>query len=192
MRSDGVLPAPGNARLRVDDDARLEQPGRGQRLQRQDGGRGVAAGARDQARVFELAPVALGQAVGHGQLRVGRMRVPPLPERLVAQAERSREVEHPGSARGERRTDFRGQRVRRRQEDGVQRRELIEVERLHGGIPDVVQRRDAARLGADRSHGGSQADRRMPGQSTDELHSGVPRSAGDTHPDGRISIHQNH
>ena len=93
------LAGAGDARLRVDDHARLDQPRRAR-----------AAAARgsppsDSTRRTRRAcasrrslAIVLGQPVCRVPVR-RRMRIPLLPCRRVAQAERSRQIEHPRAAR---------------------------------------------------------------------------------------------
>ncbi len=147
------LAGAGDARLGVDDDARLEQPGRDERLQRQHRGGRIAARRRRPAGRRR----ARRGGARSGRRRAGGRRRASADTTAcglgdVAKPERAREIEHAHAALGQRRRDLGRQRVGHGQEDRVgPRRQLLEVERLDRRIPDLGQRRQAPRFRAARS-----------------------------------------
>jgi hypothetical protein len=69
------------------------------------------------------------------------MRIPALPLGGVPQPECPGEIEYARTAVGERRRDFRSQRVGQREEHGIRLgRQAIDVERLHRPVPDFRKR----------------------------------------------------
>jgi len=75
------LAGAGHSRLRIDDDAGLEQRAGDERLECKDGCRRVAPRTRDEPRARELQAAPLGQAVGNGDRGRTRMGIPALAER---------------------------------------------------------------------------------------------------------------
>ena len=102
-----ILSSAGDARLRVDDDARLEDARVHKGSQRQNGGRRITAGAGDQIRLSKLVSVMLRQSVRRVPIW-RRVRIPLLPRCGVLQPKRAREIEDARAARSELRRNARG------------------------------------------------------------------------------------
>ena len=177
----GRLAGAGNAGLGIDDDAAFEQAGCGQRLEREQRGRRIAAGARDQLRPANGVGMPLRQPVDHSGRQRGRRRIPALPIGVAADAEGAREVDDATVALQQRRADVRGRGFGQRQKHDVGvGGEAIDVERRDRAVPDALERRQRpGRARRARRHRLGQRDRRMPRQQADELLPGVAGGARD-------------
>ncbi len=180
-----------HARLGVDDDARLEERRRDERLEREDGRRRITAGAGNQPRGRDGLPGPLGQPVGDVNDGGGRVRIPALPQSRTAQAKGAREIEHARAAIGQPGREFRGQGLGQREEHRVRAvAKTLGVEGLHGTIPDSGQGREPLRLGGAGGHRQPDIRMRVPGQPPEQLEPRVACRARHPHPYLRIFIHR--
>jgi hypothetical protein len=171
----------GNSGLRVDDDRPLQQSGRGERLEREQRRRGIAARTRDETSPPDRVAMPLGDAVDHAfRERRGR-GIELLARGGVAQSKRARQVDHAHAAGDERRAGVGRRRLGKRQErDRRLAGDPIQVERDDRVVPDARERRQRAR-GARRAgrHRHRQRGRRMPGEQAHQLLAGIAGGAGD-------------
>ena len=193
VRSVGVLPAPETPDLASMMMPRLEQPGRDERLQRQHrGGRIAARRTRRACASAQLVAIALRQAVAPRRpASAGRVRIPALPQRRVAQPERARQIEHARAARASAGADLGGRVSGHRQEHGVGLgRERSTSSGSTGASQISASAGTVASRGARRHRDPA---RRAPGCRASRRSSSTPvyRSPRDPDPDARIIIHPN-
>ncbi len=179
----GRLAGAGNAGFGINDDAALEQAGCGKRLEREQRGGRIAAGAGDELGPANGVGMPLRQPVDHSCRQSGRGRIPALPIGVAADSEGAREIDHTTVALQQRRADFRGRGFRQRQKHDVGvGGQTIDVERRDRPIPDALERRQRpGRARRARRHRLGQRHRRMPRQQADELLPGV--AGGSRHRD---------
>ncbi len=181
-----------DAGLGVDDNPRLHEASRDERLQRQHRGRRIAPGARDEAGAREVLPVAFGQSVRQWHVDVRRMGIPALPEFRVPQAEGAGKIEDPGASTGQNRRDLGRQRLRDGEEDGIGfTAELVDVKGESHRVPDLCQGRNPASLGSAGPHRHPYVGGRVPGQATEQLDPGITSCPCDADPDAKEIIHRN-
>ena len=192
VRSVGVLPAPDTPDL-----ASMMMPGsirpRGdERLQREDRGGRIAAGAGDQPCAGQRLAIALGQAVRQRDVDRRRVRIPLLPQLRVPQAERPGQVEDL-ARRAASAGAISAESVFGNGEEhaSVSLLSLSTSSGSTGGSQILRERRHAPRLGAARRHRDPHIRGRMPGEPPKQFDPGIPRRSRDTDPDARIVIHQN-
>ena len=139
------LAGAGNAGLGVDDDGAVEQAGGGQRLEREQRRRRIAAGARHEPGAANRVGMPLRQPVDHSGRQRGGRRIPALPIGVAADAEGAREIDHATVALEQRRADVRGRRLRQRQKHDVGvGGQPIDVERRDRPVPDALRAPAAA------------------------------------------------
>jgi len=180
MRALGrALARAGHAGLRVDDHVAREQPRVHDRLQREERRRGVASRARHQPGAGKGRAAAFGKGVDGAVRQLGGLGIPAPAERLVAQAERAGQVDHPQPAPGEHGAHAGSGRFRQSEEHHLARaRERLDVEGLHLAVPYAGQRRQPSRFTTGR-HGGRQADTGVPCQQAHQFLAGVTGGPGD-------------
>jgi len=120
------------------------------------------------------------------------MRIPALPELGVLQAEGTGEIEHSRAPLRQQRRHFGRERLRDRQEHGIQTvAQPVEVERLGWLIPDGAERWNAPGLRTLRSHGDFEFSFRVAGEPAEELDPGIAGGPCDAYPDATVLIHRN-
>ncbi len=111
-----------------------------------------------------------------------RFRVPAAPRRIVAQAERARQVDDADAGVDERRRKLGRFRIGEREEDeiGVLLQRVLR-QRHDGAVPHARERREAARGGGGlaRRHRGGERDGRVAREQPQQLLAGVAGGAGD-------------
>ena len=183
----GSPPGAGGAGLGVDDDGLAEQAGARQRHEAEERTRGIAAGARHDARFAHPRPVQLGQAVHRLREQLGRgvRGVPARVHGAVAEAKVGGEVDHPAPAPHELRHDRRGRPVRQRREHDLGGRGDLRglgrpQRRLHDPGEEGVDVGRAPVAVLLRGEEG-ELDGRMPREEPQELHARVAGGAQHGH-----------
>jgi hypothetical protein len=177
------FPGARDARFRVYDDVAAgdEDAGIGQRRNRQERRRRVAAGVGHELRLANRVALALGEAIRDPLGHAARLGVPPLTLAGIAQPECSGQIDDTHTVLDEHRRELGRRRVgeRKKHQIGVTR-ERLDVERRDRAVPDAAEcgQRARRRRRGRRGRAG-QPHARMAREDPHELLARVAGRAGD-------------